>query len=148
MVREETSLPGVSILGVPAQTLASQGPLGLLRGHPPPLHAMSLHGNTNGEAWVQPGPGSGDTAGFRLGSSLSPVTGPWTSHVPLWASPVSLSAQWGHSIIYGLDAQSCLTLCSPMDCSLSGSSVCGIIQARIPEWAAISFSRGSSRPRD
>ena len=45
-------------------------------------------------------------------------------------------------------AQSCLTLCDPMDCSLPGSSVHGILQARILEWVAISFSRGSSRPRD
>ena len=44
--------------------------------------------------------------------------------------------------------QSCLTLCNPMDCSLPGSSVHGIFQARILEWVAISFSRGSSRPRD
>ena len=45
-------------------------------------------------------------------------------------------------------AQSCLTLCNPMDCSLPGSSVHGIFQARILEWVVISFSRGSSRPRD
>ena len=45
-------------------------------------------------------------------------------------------------------AQSCPTLCSPMDCSLPGSSVHGIFQARVLEWVAISFSRGSSRPRD
>ena len=42
----------------------------------------------------------------------------------------------------------CLTLCDPMDCSLPGSSVHGIFQARILEWLAISFSRGSSWPRD
>ena len=47
-----------------------------------------------------------------------------------------------------LVAQSCLTLCNPMDCSLPGSSVHGILQARIPEWVIIPFSRGSSRPRD
>ena len=41
----------------------------------------------------------------------------------------------------------CPTLWDPMDCSLSGSSVHGIFQARIPEWVAISFSRGSSWPR-
>ena len=34
------------------------------------------------------------------------------------------------------------------DCSLQGSSVCGILQARILEWVAISFSRASSQPRD
>ena len=47
-----------------------------------------------------------------------------------------------------LVTQSCLTLCDPMDCSLSGSSVLGILQARTLEWVAISFSRGSSRPKD
>ena len=45
-------------------------------------------------------------------------------------------------------AQSCLTLCDPVDCSPPGSSVHGIFQARILEWVAISFSRGSSQPRD
>ena len=44
--------------------------------------------------------------------------------------------------------QSFLTLCDPMDCSPPGSSVHGILQARILEWVAISFSRGSSQPRD
>ena len=46
------------------------------------------------------------------------------------------------------DAQSCLTLCDPMDVSLPGSSVHGIFQARVLGWVAVSFSRGSSRPRD
>ena len=45
-------------------------------------------------------------------------------------------------------SHSCQTLCHPMDCSPPGSSVHGILQARIPEWVAIPFSRGSSRPRD
>ena len=40
------------------------------------------------------------------------------------------------------------TLCDPMDCSPPGSPVRGILQARILEWVAISFSRGSSWPRD
>ena len=39
-------------------------------------------------------------------------------------------------------AQSCLTLCDPMDCSLPSSSVHGILQARILEWVAICFSSG------
>ena len=47
-----------------------------------------------------------------------------------------------------LIAQSSPTLCNPMDCSPPGSSVCGITQAKILEWVAISFSRGSSLPRD
>ena len=45
-------------------------------------------------------------------------------------------------------AQSCPTLCNPMDCSPLSSSVHGIFQAWILEWVTISFSRGSSRPRD
>ena len=44
--------------------------------------------------------------------------------------------------------QSCLTLCKPMDCSPPGSSVHGILQVKILEWIAISFSRRSSQPRD
>ena len=47
-----------------------------------------------------------------------------------------------------LVAKSCLTLCHPMDCSPPGYSIHGISQARILEWVAISFSKGSSWPRD
>ena len=43
--------------------------------------------------------------------------------------------KWSRSV-----AQSCLTLCNPMDYSLPGSSIHGILQARILEWVAISFS--------
>ena len=45
-------------------------------------------------------------------------------------------------------AQPCLTLCDPMNCNLPGSSVHGISQARILERVSISYSRGSSWPRD
>ena len=45
-------------------------------------------------------------------------------------------------------AQSCPTLCNPMDCSLPSSSVHGIFQAIVLECIAISVSRGSSQPRD
>ena len=44
--------------------------------------------------------------------------------------------------------QSCLTLCDPVDCGPPGSSVHGVLQARILEWVAMPFSRGSSRPRE
>ena len=47
-----------------------------------------------------------------------------------------------------LDAQSCPTLCKPMDCSPPGSSVHGISQARLQEWVGIPFSRRSSQLRD
>ena len=59
---------------------------------------------------------------------------------PLCSS--SLQMKWSEV------AQSCPTPCDPMHCSLSGFSVHGIFQARVLEWVAISFSRGSSRPRD
>ena len=52
--------------------------------------------------------------------------------------------KWSESEV----AQSCPTLCNPMDCSLLGSSIHGILQARILEWVAISFSRRSSQPRN
>ena len=45
-------------------------------------------------------------------------------------------------------AQLCQTLCHPMDCSLPSSSVHGILQARILEWVAMSFSNRSAQPRD
>ena len=45
-------------------------------------------------------------------------------------------------------AQSCLTLCDPMDSSPLGSSVCCILQARKLEWVAMPSSRESSQPRD
>ena len=45
-------------------------------------------------------------------------------------------------------AQSCMTLCDPMDCSQPGSPVRKILQARILEWVVIPFSRGSSQSRD
>ena len=63
------------------------------------------------------------------------------SHVWLFATP--WAAEWVSEI-----AQSCQTLCDPMDCSLPGSSLHGILQARVLEWVAFSFSRGSSQPRD
>ena len=47
---------------------------------------------------------------------------------------------------YVLVAQSCVALYDPMDCSLPGSSVHGIFQARIMEWVAISFSRDLPEP--
>ena len=56
---------------------------------------------------------------------------------------VVLSAQ-----VCAKSLQSCLTLCDPMDCSPPGSSVDGILQARILQWVAMPCSRGSSQPKD
>ena len=60
------------------------------------------------------------------------------SFYPVWCSLLKIPYR-----TIPLIAQLCLTLCSPMDCSLPGSSVQGIFQARELEWVAIFFSRGS-----
>ena len=49
-----------------------------------------------------------------------------------------------HLVVVVKVAQLCLTLCDPVDCSPSGSSVHGVLQARVLEWDAIPFSKGSS----
>ena len=56
--------------------------------------------------------------------------------------------QHGNLFVFLLVTQLCLTVCGPMDFNLTDSSVHGISQARILEWVAISYSRGSSLPRD
>ena len=61
---------------------------------------------------------------------------------------ISLPYQLDPLCVYDKSLQSWLTLCDPMDCSLPGSSVHGILQARILEWVAMSSSRRSSWPRD
>ena len=84
---------------------------------------------TRGRGWVKPG-GQGRLLWCRLSSGVS-------------ADPLSL--------ITCLCARTrsvaqCLTLCDHMDCSPPGSSVHGILQARMLEWVVISFSRRSSLP--
>ena len=51
------------------------------------------------------------------------------------------------NVVKVLVAQSCLTLCNPVDSGPPKLSACGVLQARILEWVAIPFSRGSSQPR-
>ena len=74
---------------------------------------------------------------------------------PLLANPTTqvllafLTSVWPPCFSPWRDRHSGLiVVCNPMDCSLPGSSVHGILQARILEWIAIPFSRGSSQPRD
>ena len=59
----------------------------------------------------------------------------------------SISTSHNHPVCRRPVAPSCLTRCGPKDCSPPGPSVCGISQAGILEWAAVSFSRGSFQPR-
>ena len=67
---------------------------------------------------------------------------PGSSVHGIFQARVLLEVKWSEV------AQLCLTLCDPIDCSLPGLSIHGIFQARVLEWVAISFSRGSSQPRD
>ena len=53
-----------------------------------------------------------------------------------------------HACVHTKSLQACLSLCGPMDCSPPGSSVDGILQARILEWVAMPSLNGPSRPRD
>ena len=68
-----------------------------------------------------------------LAGGFFTTSAPWESH---------------NDPVLSLVTQSCLPLCDPMDCSSPGSSAHGILQARILEWVAIPFSRGSSQPID
>ena len=75
-------------------------------------------------------------------SCVSQITGRvFTSELP--GNPSIGYSEWVSEV-----SQSCPTLCHPVDCSPPGSSMHGILQAGILKWVAISFSRGSSRPRD
>ena len=100
------------------------------------------------------------------------VTSFYLNHLGKGSSPSTVTSEcWGGALVHGfqggvhnssltpcvvfrevklkvLVAHPCLTLCDPVDCSPPGSSVHGILQASILEWVAISFSRGSSQPRD
>ena len=92
-----------------------------------------------------------ESKGFLEGSH-NPNT-PQTASSPLWclrtySSPPHSELSLSLSSEKVLVTQSCPSLCYPMHCSPPGSSVHGISQARILEWVAISFSRGSSQLRD
>ena len=78
--------------------------------------------------------------------------------IPFLSSPCSSPSDFSSSrgeqlqssekyLCVSLVAQLCPTLCNPMVCSPPASSVHGILQARIPKWVAMPFSRGSSQPR-
>ena len=96
-------------------------------------------------AWVS----TMDT-GVAIGAEarFSPLSPPCREAVVQYTAHTAVHRSSGRMHQFSLITHSCLTLCDPMDCSLPGSSVYGILQARILEWVAISFFRGSSRPRD
>ena len=78
---------------------------------------------------------------FILPSALSILEAALHRHycLPFWGPYIFITSlripeKWSESEV----AQSCPTLCDPMDCSLPGSSICGILQARVLEWVAVS----------
>ena len=86
-----------------------------------------------------------------MSNSVRPQRGQPTRVPRPWDSPGKNTGVDCHCLLQCMKvksesevAQSCPTPIDPMDCSLPGSSVHGIFQARVPEWGAISFSRGSS----
>ena len=78
----------------------------------------------------------------------------WTFPIAVYESFCSSTSQFYslHMLhaccVYAKSLQLCPTLCDPLDCSPSGSSAHGILQARILEWVAMPSSRGSSQPMD
>ena len=94
----------------------------------------------------------GETAGSSLhpGSKISFIFWFWMQAFSFLCSP-SVVLSPCDALCVGvcmLNHFSCVWLCDPVDCSPPGSSMPGILQARIPECIAICFSRGSSRPKD
>ena len=64
-----------------------------------------------------------------------------------WEASMLYDSSYVHLCVHVV-IKSCLTLCDPVDCSPPGSSVHGILQARVLEWVAIPSPRGSSQPRE
>jgi len=81
-----------------------------------------------------------NTAAVSNGAHVSFSTAVFSGYVP--------SSGIAGACVCAKSLQSCLTVCYPMDCSPPGSSVHGILQARILEWVAMPCSRGSSQPRN
>ena len=71
-----------------------------------------------------------------------------SNQVIKWVNHRNIGDTWNYNRSWVLVAQFCPTLCDPMDCSPPVSFIHGILQARILEWATVSFSRASSPPRD
>ena len=89
---------------------------------------------------------------YKLGT-FSPTPRPWEKTERGEGQEMKVQSPMAnnsinHACVCMFIPQSCLTLCDPVDCSPSGSSVCGFLQARIHEWVAISFSWGSPQLRD
>ena len=76
------------------------------------------------------------------------VTSPFPTSHTRERDPLTGASDWLAVCVRVKSLQSCPTLCNLMDCSLPGSAVHGILQAKVLEWVAMPSSRGSSPPRD
>ena len=103
---------------------------GVHRAHPEPYGNSDSGFSTRG--WEGGGGSAGPSSGHSSGAHVCPRKRQATGHRD-WMVKVT---------------QSCSTLRDPTDCSPPGSSIHGILQARILEWVALPYSRGSSPPRD
>ena len=95
--------------------------------------------------------GARQVAVLRVSQSQTQLKQPNAKHGSVQTKVIEVSPHFEFKMVYLLNAkvsQSCPILRDSMDCSLSGSSVHGIFQARILEWVAMPSSRGSFRPRD
>jgi len=121
-----------------------------------PLQCSCLENPRDGGAWWAAvyGVSQSQTRLKRLSSSSSSSS---SSSNQIWTIFLSSSLAWNNSVVHlslmcrkvkVLVIQSCLTFCDPTVSNPPGSSVHGISPARILEWVAIPFSRGSSPPRD
>ena len=79
---------------------------------------------------------------FKLEPTQLPINGWVDNHITC-----VICKEW-NTVLCAHSLQLCLTLCHPMDYTLPGSSIDGILQTRILEWVATPSARGSSRPRD
>ena len=125
------------------------------------LWALLSMGFSKQECWSGlpcPSPGALPNPGIEpvslknpaLAEGLFIISATWEAPVLVYYFPIAALTNCHQFIGFSFSsvAQLCLTLCNPIDCSLQGSSVCGILQARILEWVVIPFSRRSSQPRD
>ena len=93
--------------------------------------------------WISPGQNTG-VGSLSLLQKIFPIQG----SNPGLPNCRQILYQLSHQGVCVQLLQSCPTLCDPMNCSLPDSSVHGVLQARIPWWAAMPSSRGSFQPRD
>ena len=125
-------------LFAPLWTVAHQAPLSM--------------GFPRQESWSRlpfPSPGDLPMPGVKPSSLMSPALADrFFTTSATWEAKTLTFLIEGEMCMRAEPLQSCPTLCDSVDCSQSGFSVLGILQARILEWIAMLFSRGSSWPRD